>query len=179
MKLMGLLNEEQNRKYEYGCAMIYFDFREMQYIHKLIDSNHLYTEESDSSFGLENEPHTTLLFGLHDEVPLESILGVVNNHTFNTCRVHNASLFSNEKYDVLKFDVNGQGLHDANKQLREFPHTNSFPDYHPHLTVAYLKPGYGQRYVRKLSNMGYMLKPTHGIYSHPDGTKTKFDLKLM
>jgi hypothetical protein len=81
-------------------------------------------------------------------------------------------------YDVLKFDVNGPNLHDANGELRKFPHTNNFPDYHPHLTIAYLKPGMGPRYVRKLTNMNYMLKPTHGIYSHPSGEKTRIDLNL-
>ena len=175
---MSLLKESTNRKYEYGCTMLYFDFPQINYIHKMIEPNHLYHEENDDSYGLESEPHTTLLFGTHDDVTIEDIKGVLNKYTFNTCRVHNPSLFQNEKYDVLKFDVHGSNLHDANSDLRGFPHTNNFPDYHPHLTVAYLKPGYGQRYVRKFGNMEYMLKPTCGVYSHPNGEKTSIDLNI-
>jgi len=174
---MSLLNEIKNQTYDYGCAMIYFEFPEIQYIHKLIDPNHIYTEESDGSFGLETEPHTTLLYGLHNNVSLEDVKGVIDNHTFHTCRVHNPSLFQNPKYDVLKFDVNGANLHEVNSDLKKFPFTSDFPDYHPHLTIAYLKPGFGNKYVRKLSNMEYMLKPIYGVYSQPDGTKTKIELK--
>lgn len=175
---MSLINESKNQTYNYGCAMVYFEFPEMNYIHKLIDPNHIYTEEGDGSFGLENEPHTTLLYGLHDGVTLENVKSVIDGHTFDTCRVHNPSLFQNEKYDVLKFDVNGTNLHKVNDDLKQYPYTSDFPDYHPHLTVAYLKPGFGSRYVRKLGNIEYMLKPIYGVYSQPDGTKTKIELKL-
>ena len=178
MKFMSLLKESQNRRYDFGCTMLYFNFPEINHIHKLIDPNHLYVDEYDDSYGLENEPHTTLLFGTHDDVTVDDVKNTLNGFTFNTCRVHNPSLFQNEMYDVLKFDVNGPNLHDANNELRKFPHTNNFPDYHPHLTIAYLKPGMGPRYVRKLTNMNYMLKPTHGIYSHPNGEKTRIDLNL-
>lgn len=177
MKLMSLVTESKNQTYDYGCAMIYFNFPEINYLHKLIDANHIYTEDGDGSFGLETEPHTTLLYGLHDVVSLDDVKGVFNNHTFHTCRIHKPSLFQNEKFDVLKFDVSGPSLHDANAQFRTFPHTNDYPDYHPHLTIAYLKPGFGQRYVRKLGQIEYMLKPIYGVYSEPTGTKTKIDLK--
>jgi hypothetical protein len=177
MKLMNIINEIKNQTYDYGCAMLYFNFPEIEYIHNLIDPSHLYTEDLNS-YGLETEPHTTLLYGLHSDVCLDDVKGVIEKHTFHTCRVHNPSLFQNQKYDVLKFDVNGPSLHDANNDLKKFPFTSDFPDYHPHLTIAYLKPGYGNRYVRKLTNLQYMLKPIHGIYSESNGTKTKIDLRI-
>lgn len=175
---MSILNEVKNQTYNYGCVMAYFNFPEIEYLHKLIDPNHIYTEDGGDSYGLETEPHTTLLYGLHDGVLINDVSEVLNKHSFGSCRLHNPSLFQNEKYDVLKFDVNGPSLNDVNKDLKKFPFTSDYPDYHPHLTVAYLKPGYGSRYVRKLGNIEYILKPIYGIYSEPNGTKTKIELKI-
>lgn len=175
IKLSDLV-EGQNRKYEYGCAMLYFDFPQIGEIHQMISPDDLYIDELDPSFGLENEPHTTLLFGLHDNVSVDNVINVMNKYKFGPCNVHNASLFQNEKYDVLKFDVQGDGLHECNSELRQHPHTNSFPDYHPHLTIGYLKPGMGNKYVQQLKGKNYNLIPQYGVYSHPSGEKTKIDL---
>lgn len=176
MKLMSLIEEDNNQKYDYGCVMMYFDFPQMEYIHKLIDPNHLYTDDSDRSFGLETKPHTTLLYGLHSDVSLEDVKDVIKKYKFNECTIHNPSLFENPKYDVLKFDVNGDNLHEANEDLKKYPFTSDFPNYHPHLTIAYLKPGYGVKYIRKLGNLEYKLKPIHGVYSESNGTETKINI---
>ena len=37
-------------------------------------------------------------------------------------------------------------LHRINALLRQLPHTNDFPTYQPHVTIAYLKPGQGAQY---------------------------------
>jgi hypothetical protein len=178
MKLMDIINEENKPKYEFGCAMLYFSFPEMKYIHGMIDPKDVYTEKEDGSFGLETEPHTTLLFGLHDDVSLDDVKNVINKREYKTCNVFNPSLFENEKYDVLKFDVEGENLHDTNGDLKEFPHTTSYPDYHPHLTVAYLKPGMGKKYLRKMTGLNYELTPQHAVYSQPNGDKTKIKIKV-
>jgi hypothetical protein len=178
MKLMDIINEENKPKYEFGCAMLYFAFPEMKYIHGMIDPNDVYTEEEDGSFGLETEPHTTLLYGLHDGVSIDDVNNVLNKHTYPSCKVHNPSLFKNKQYDVLKFDVEGDSLHDANGELRGYPHTNDYPDYHPHLTVAYLKPGTGNKYIRKMIGLNYELTPQHAVYSQPNGEKTKIKINV-
>jgi hypothetical protein len=178
IKLMSILNEVKNQTYSYGCVMLYFNFPEIEYLHQLIDPNHLYTEDGDSSYGLETKPHTTLLYGLHDGVLIDDVSQVLNKYSFGLCRLYNPSLFQNEKYDVLKFDVSGYNLNDVNRDLKKFPFTSDYPNYHPHLTIAYLKHGYGSKYVRKLGNLEYNLKPIHGIYSEPNGLKTKIELKI-
>jgi hypothetical protein len=43
-------------------------------------------------------------------------------------------------------------MHKINKELREkLDYTSSFPNYIPHATVGYLKPGTGKKYL-KLKN---------------------------
>jgi hypothetical protein len=178
MKLINVLTEATGRKYEYGCAMLYFDFPQINEIHDLIESDDIYTEEGDTTFGLEKEPHTTLLFGLHDGVTTDDISKVLTGFKYGNCNIKNASLFENEKYDVLKFDVDGDNLHETNGKLRKFPHTNSYPDYHPHMTIAYIKPGMGKKYVDLLKGKSFQLLPQHAVYSKPDGSQDTIKIRV-
>lgn len=177
IKLKDLLNEEK-QTYDYGCAMLYFDFPLMNKIHDAIDPKDIYTEEGDRSYGLEDEPHTTLLYGLHKEVSDEDIKSVLGRFEFGPCIIKKASLFENEKYDVLKFDVEGPNLHEANNALKEYPFTSDFPDYHPHMTIGYLKPGTGKRYTKMLEGQEFELTPTHAVYSKPNGDQIELTINL-
>lgn len=178
IKLIELLTEKKADSYEYGCAMLYFDFPLMNKIHDAIDPLDVYTEEGDRSFGLEDEPHTTLLFGLHEGVSEENVQDVLDNFTFGDCILYNISTFNNPQYDVLKFDVKGDSLHEANEKLKQYPHTSNFPDYHPHATIAYLKPGTGKRYIRMLKGQEFTLTPTHAVYSKPNGDQVELPIKV-
>lgn len=178
IKLADLLLEKSGDSYKYGCAMLFFDFPELKRMQKDIDKEDLYTEEGDRSYGLEDEPHVTLLFGLHDKVRTNDVKGVLNKFTYTPCRVHNASLFQNEKYDVLKFNIKGKSLAETNKALRKFPYTSDFDDYHPHLTIAYIKAGLGKKYVNMFKGVEYTLFPEYAVYSYGDGTKDKIKIKV-
>lgn len=167
---------EKKATYDYGCAMLYFNFPEMEDLHKKIEKEDVFVDPKDSTFGLETEPHCTLLYGLHSDVNLETIEKIVNGFEFGACTIKEASLFENEKFDVLKFDVTGEGLHDCNTALSKLPHTTDYPDYHPHMTVAYLKNGMGKKYIDLLGTEERTLKPSYIVYSQPDGTKSKISL---
>lgn len=173
MKLLDLINEEErNRKHDYGCVMLYFKFPNMFKIHRQIDPNDLYEEDEDNSFGLEDEPHVTLLYGLHDGVSTDDVVNILDKFSYGECQLHNPSLFQNDNYDVLKFDVRGNNLHETNKELIKHPHTTDFPEYHPHMTMAYLKPGKGEKYAKMLRKYSpFTITPTHAVYSKTDGTK--------
>lgn len=185
MKLRGILpkwlSEVSTDTYSYGCVMLFFDFPELGKIHSLIDPADVYEEEEDKTFGLEDEPHTTLLYGLHEEVDVTEIEAIISGFTFTPYLIHNPSLFQNDKYDVLKFMVEGDNLHTANRQFRCLPHTTSFPKYNPHLTVAYLKAGRGMEYVNVLNERGlnnFCQIPISVVYSQPDGTKTHIPINV-
>ena len=175
-KLAGLIVEEK-QTHDYGCAMLYFDFPEINKIHDAINPSDVYIQEGDRTFGLEDEPHCTLLYGLHEEVTTEDIEKVLDKYTYYTCKVHNASLFENPEYDVLKFDVKGDNLNETNTDLQQYPFTSNFPDYHPHMTIAYVKPGTGKRYVKMLKEVEFDLVPQYVVYSKPDGNRDKINIK--
>jgi 2'-5' RNA ligase len=177
IKLADLLKEEK-QKFEYGCVMLYYNFPLMNKIQSIIDPEDVYTEEGDRTFGLEDEPHTTLLFGLHEEVLDEDIINALNKFEFGTCKLYNVSTFNNPQYDVLKFDVQGDNLHQANEELRKYPYTSNFPDYHPHTTIGYLKPGTGKKYIKMLKGQEFELTPTHAVYSKPNGDQVELPIKV-
>lgn len=174
----------ENRKHEYGCVMLYFDFPEMKEIHKLIDKKDLYIDKEDPSFGLEIYPHCTLLFGLHEGVTTPEVEEVIKNYKFTPLKLYNPSLFKKDEYDVLKFEVGyqnkgGNYLSKINKELRNFPHTNDYPNYQPHNTIAYIKPGLGQKYVdllNKNKQNEYELTPEYVMYSKSDGTQEEIKI---
>ena len=171
------ISEKHGDSYSKGCVMLYFDFPEIKKIHESIKEDDIYEEDEDRTFGLEDEPHVTLLYGLDNKVKIDDVEEILNQHTFGTCTLKNASLFENE-YEVLKFDVEGDNLHEANKALCQLPYENSYPDYKPHTTIAYLKKGTGNKYCEMMKGDEYRLVPTHAVFSQPDGTKNKISIKI-
>lgn len=162
-----------------GCAMLYFNCPEMDKIHSMIDEEDIFDDE-DGGFGLENEPHCTLLYGFHDaEVQGDDVISAIKKMELpEELELINASLFEND-YDVLKFDVkapNGE-LHNINKMLTDnYPYSTDFPDYHPHCTIAYIKKGMGKKYVEMFKDMKIIVNPKELVYSDKDRNKIKESL---
>jgi hypothetical protein len=177
IKLKELIFENSTSTYDYGCVMLNLQFPKIEKLHNLISPNDIYIEAGDNSYGLEDIPHITLLYGLHDTVSVVDVERVIAKHTYGDCILWNPSLFQSDNYDVLKYDVRypfrgGAFLHKTNSDLKKYPHTSTFPNYHPHLTVCYLKKGMGQKYVDIIKNHNFdefTLKPEYITYSAPNG----------
>ena len=154
-----------------GCAMVYFNFPDMKEIQSLIDKKDIY---KPADYGLEKEPHCTLLYGFDPNVKGEAVLDIIGQFKIPKLTLHKVSLFEND-YDVLKFDVldTTKTLHKINKKLcNSFPYESDHPKYHPHCTIGYLKKGTGKKYVELLKDKKYDVTPKHVVYSF-DGDKEK------
>ncbi len=174
------VNENSKSTYDYGCAMVYFDFPTINELHSQIDEEDLYTEEGDKTYGLEDEPHATLLYGIHsDEIQDNEIIDKLKETDIGKIILHNASLFENDKYDVLKLDAFNGKLHELNDKLKEFPFTSDYPDYHPHTTIAYIKKGKGKKYVDKFKGNHFEVFPSKYVYSKPDGSKLEEKIEQL
>ena len=172
IKLKQIL--EEDRIHEYGCVMLYFNFPEMKKIHNHIRDQHIYTEPNDDSYGLEDNPHITLLWGLHDGVTKEQVIEILVGIEFTDMYLDGFSIFDNEQYDVFKFNATGQALHDSNSKLKDLPNSNEYSEYLPHATIGYVHKEYGNKYAKFLSIIEkdtYSIAPLHIVYSIPNGTK--------
>ena len=165
--------ERSKDTYSYGCAMLYFSFTEMTEMHLVIDRDDLYTEEEDRTYGLIEEPHVTLLYGLHsEEINDYEIINICTQGKIGDIRLYNVSLFENKNYDVLKFDAHNKVLYQINRNLVEnFPFTTEYPNYHPHSTIAYIKSGRGKKYAEMLKDKEFIATPDKIVYSKSNGTK--------
>ena len=101
--------------------------------------------------GREESPHITVKYGLHGEdvAPLQELLA--NENPFKVRTAAATSMFPGPPdgdYEVIKVDVRGPEIHRLNKAIANaVPVTDTHPEYIPHLTIAYVKKGKGQKYV--------------------------------
>ena len=172
------INENEGN-HEYGCVMLNIDM-DLSEIQNKIKKEDIYIDDEDTSYGLEKTPHITLLYGLHDdEFDEKELIDICSIYEFTDIELKNISLFENEKFDVLKFDINYDLLHEINEQLKFFPNTNSYDTYVPHSTIAYLKPGKGSEYVKMFEDSEFMTKPTEIIYNKADNTKVNIEIRYI
>jgi len=178
-----LLLEGDGDSYDYGCVMLYFNIDKSSWgkIQDLIEDEDVYTEDGDQGYGREDEPHVTILYGLHASIPDSDIEELIEDIKPTKLTLKKISIFENDKFDVVKFDVIGVSegrLSDMNKKFAELPHTTDYPDYHPHATIAYVKPGTGEKYVQMLSGKDSLVVSSDTVtYSKADGGKEKYKLK--
>lgn len=166
----AVLEKSKNQSYSSGCLMGYFNtgFNDPK-----IKEDDLYNNE-ENEYGLEVEPHVTVLYGLHDdEINEDDIIKLFTLIDGPTVTTNKITLFENEKFDVVKWDIDSDDLTLLNKMVTSmFPYTSSFPDYHAHCTIAYCLPGKGKEYTKNYKK-DIKKKIDYWVYSKANGKKIK------
>lgn len=177
-----ILNEKKRgQEYDYGCVMAYMseDIKDLYKNFYDIDEDDIYNNDEDE-YGLEIEPHVTLLYGLHSDVDEDHVVNLLRVLKRFPIIFEGISLFEKDEYDVLKWDVYPEQLSIINNVLKStFKHTEDFPDYNPHSTIAYLKPGMGKKYIVDIKELiDNPIDPIfleYYVYSMSDGGKIKIN----
>lgn len=88
--------------------------------------------------------------GLH----IKQLQSVLKDHQPITVTLGNTGVFEQDDKDVVYIEVLGNELHHLHHSLKEaLPNTQTFPNYKPHITIAYVKPGLGKQYANKLNTL--------------------------
>lgn len=100
-------------------------------------------KDEDGGKGRERDPHVTVKYGLiADDVP-DALREIAKDTAPFPVFLGVVSLFTtNPEFDVVKLDVESPVLHELNRRVSEaVPHEDTYPEYHPHLTLAYVQKG--------------------------------------
>lgn len=130
--------------------------------------------------GREDKPHLTVKFGLHADDP-STVVEKMGSPGPITVTLGAASVFPNGESgagDVVKLDVHGQDLRKLNKALAELPNGDVHPKYVPHVTVAYVKPGLGEKYAKQIGVALYGTKVTFDALTFSGKDRQKVALPL-
>ncbi len=95
----------------------------------------------DAVIELEDNPHVTVLYGIHDEDAYFKLMRIVKPGRFT---IGNLSSFRNpeSESDVLIIEIVSPDLVDLNDKFKQnCKFTSTFPNYKPHITLAYVKKG--------------------------------------
>lgn len=131
--------------------------------------------------GREDRPHVTVKYGLHtseaDKVrhavagfgPVPITLGKTSLFPAN----EKQSQRGGDQFDVVKIDVESDRLRELNKLIADsLECTDTHPSYNPHVTLAYVKPGLGEKYAGRTDVEGQTLLLDRLIFSSKDRIET-------
>lgn len=143
-------NKSQNKRTEFGCLMANVNFPELNLIKNQISEFDILKENIDSG-----TIHITILYGFHlDQTNYKDIAEDCKNlikEPITDIILSDIGIFKNEEYDVLKFSIKSDTLNFLNSFFKKnYNYTNNFPKYNPHITIDYLYPGAGDKYLNSL-----------------------------
>jgi 2'-5' RNA ligase len=126
--------------------------------------------------GRESDIHVTVKYGLHGHDPFE-LRDLLFGKDPIRIQLKNISLFSNDEHDVVKLGVESPELHQFNKLVSDsFEHTDTHPDYIPHVTIAYVKKGLGKKYDGRSDFSGRECLLDSVVFSGNDNRRTELPI---
>jgi hypothetical protein len=142
-----------------------------------IPCDYLFEDQDDPSFGREKDIHITVLGDVTD-TSLNNIRDAVNSEKTVDCCLGKMKLFvTNSKYDVLHLEIINEEVQKLNAKLSKSIINNPrFPLFIPHVTICYLKKGFGENYLdnKYFYNQSFSIKSL--TFSHKYGERHNFEL---
>lgn len=172
--------KHKNTSREYAFLMV--DYEGNDFIDKIqskIKKEHLYTEEDNDDYGIEKNPHVTLVPCLNNDVDINKLKTYLDDISEYDIILTDVSKFECENFDVLKCAVKSNKLIQTNKKIvKDFETHSEYKDYTPHLTIAYMKHGMADKYIEEILPKLIHLKPKNFHFSYVDENNEEKDIKF-
>lgn len=121
--------------------------------------------------GRETEPHITVKYGLLGSES-DAVREILEGQGPIRATLGKVSLFENPDFDVVKVDVESPDLARLHEAIKaETPNTESFPEYQPHVTIAYVKKGKGRQFVGDKTFEGQKVEFDRVLFSGREGNR--------
>ena len=175
---MNWLEKLAKKGIKYDYSSVQFDFpteiatKVKKWGEKHISDSDLYIE--GDKYAREDDIHTTVKYGLVT-ASVEPIKNKIKDIKPFYITLGKISRFvpSDEEYDVVKIEYNGDGLFKLNKILCELKNEDSHPEYKPHCTIAYVKKGHCSELSGNGELEGIRVKVDEVTFSSKTGEKSK------
>ena len=175
IQLLSMLAEDRSQSVDRGCLMAMVpEFQKnklAEFGKKLVREEDLYLEGNE--FGRETDCHVTILYGFLPDLHELQIRKIIQDVKPFTITLTGIDTFQNHQFDVVKFSVESPVLRKLNEIAKQFPNKSSFPNYKPHMTIAYEKSG---TFKFPRSGMNIRIPINEVCYSPARGGKSCFDL---
>lgn len=136
-------------------------------------------DKAPSTKGIQLESHITLKYGLLTD-DFEEVKKALEGEKAPHIKFGKTSFFEPEgkDYDVIIIPVESEDLQKLNEKLcSQVEHEDlQFKEYHPHVTVAYIKKGLGKNYNEKDIITGEELDLDVLTFSPKEGSKQEMEL---
>lgn len=169
------LSEITGKEYDYSCLLIDFPEPIASEIKTWAKFN--IPDEALAKDGREDEPHVTVLYGVHSADPSESMKYLSLIHPFEIT-LGNISKFVAPDCDVLKIEVFGNDLHTLRRYIESgIENTQTHPEYKPHVTLVYCAKNSCDNFIGSNFFAGRKVLVDSVSFSSKDGTRTRIPLQ--
>lgn len=161
--------------YDYACLMM--DVYPISLITKLQNQIDKVDLGKD---GLETNQHITVVYGIDSCVGLSRILKFIPTNIGNL-KLGEISAFKNNDDDILKISIipSDELLKLRANLVSKLPVTLTYPNFEPHITLAYLKKGTADKYLDKFKNIDVSKETiTLEKYNYSSGNMNETFIKL-
>ena len=179
----GVTSEPVKKVHDHSSTQVNLPEKEAEEIKQFalkIPESEIYSDPNDDSYGRETQPHVTVRYGM-DTVDPKEIAPAFEGLGPVKAKMGKVSIFETDKYDVVKVDIESPDLHSVNKKVGdtvELP-GETFKDYQPHATIAYVKKGEGKKYVGDKSFEGKEITVDKISLEAKDGKSHEFKLQAQ
>lgn len=159
-----------------GCLMVYFSLPDSKGVLEWVEEN--IPEDQVAGDGYEREVHATLLFGVGPDVTTDELKKIVKDYIEEIGaiyiafkRVSRFPAHAGRNTDVILVKLDSPAMSDLHYTLREKLGDRckvTWPDYKPHCTLAYVKPGALKKLDGHAKFDGSLFPVRRVIYSLPD-----------